>query len=303
MADFKFKVAYTEDSKKIDPALEAGTINEGDLVIVNENGVGSMKFITNEKEVIGMNAELTDEAKEQIVSETLAEADNRYLVVSETTNLILNGNTSLVPENVETVDSSDAFASAIADPTVTAIALAADVVTTAPVVVTERDLTIDLATAKIGNEVPMWNESDGQWSVFSVKNATLTLQGNGIVESLENDCYAVDIGDGGTVYIHGGTYNGNISAIYLHGVNSTCYITDGYFKIQQLNSNGVESPYGLVINILNSVRDSAKCVITGGTFEGFNPAEPEEGNVVYLPDGYTTQYDSVNNTYTVVKEG
>lgn len=303
MADFKFKVAYAEDPKKINPALEAGTINEGDLVIVNENGVGSMKFITNKKEVIGMNAELTDEAKEQIVSETLAEADNRYLAVSETTNLILNGNTPLVPENVETVDSSDAFASAIADPTVTTITLAADIVTAAPVVVKERNLTIDLATAKLGNEVPMWSEKDKQWSVLSVENATLTLYGDGVVESPEGDCYAVDIRDGGTVYIHGGTYNGNITAVYLKGVNSTCYITGGYFKIQQLNDNEVESPYGLLINIFNSVRDSAKCVITGGTFEGFNPAEPEEGGIVYLPSGYTTKYDSVNNTYTVIKEG
>lgn len=302
MADFKFKVAYAEDPKKINPALEAGTINEGDLVIVNENGVGSMKFITNKKEVIGMNAELTDEAKEQIVSETLAEADNRYLAVSETTNLILNGNTPLVPENVETVDSSDAFASAIADPTVTAIALAADVVTAAPVVVTERDLTIDLANAKIGNEAPMWSEDGGQWSVLSVKNATLTLQGDGVVESPEGDCYAVDVREGGTVYIHGGTYNGNISAVYLRGPNSSCFITGGYFKLQQVSDASV-GPNGYLINIYDQERDSVQCIITGGTFEGFDPAHPAEGGMSFLPAGYVAQYDSVNNTYTVVKEG
>lgn len=302
MADFKFKVAYAEDPKKINPALEAGTINEGDLVIVNENGVGSMKFITNKKEVIGMNAELTDEAKEQIVSETLAEADNRYLAVSETTNLILNGNTPLVPENVETVDSSDAFASAIADPTVTAIALAADVVTAAPVVVTERDLTIDLANAKIGNEAPMWSEDSGQWSVLSVKNATLTLQGDGVVESPEGDCYAVDVREGGTVYIHGGTYNGNISAVYLRGPNSSCFITGGYFKLQQVSDASV-GPNGYLINIYDQERDSVQCVITGGTFEGFDPAHPAEGGMSFLPADYVAQYDSVNNTYTVVKEG
>lgn len=302
MADFKFKVAYAEDPKKINPALEAGTINEGDLVIVNENGVGSMKFITNKKEVIGMNAELTDEAKEQIVSETLAEADNRYLAVSETTNLILNGNTPLVPENVETVDSSDAFASAIADPTVTAIALAADVVTAAPVVITERDLTIDLANAKIGNEAPMWSEDGGQWSILSVKNATLTLQGDGVVESPDGDCYAVDVREGGTVYIHGGTYNGNISAVYLRGPNSSCFITGGYFKLQQVSDASV-GPNGYLINIYDQERDSVQCIITGGTFEGFDPAHPAEGGMSFLPAGYVAQYDSVNNTYTVVKEG
>jgi len=301
MADFKFKVAYAEDPKKITPALEAGTINEGDLVIVNENGVGSMKFITDKKEIIGMNAELTNEAKEQIVNETLTEADNRYLAISEGT-LVLNGNTSLVAENAATADSSDAFASAIADESVTAIALAADVVVEEPVIITERDLTIDLANAKIGNEIPMWSEDGGQWSVLSVKNATLTLQGDGVVESPEGDCYAVDVREGGTVYIHGGTYNGNISAVYLRGPNSSCFITGGYFKLQQVSDASV-GPNGYLINIYDQERDSVQCVITGGTFEGFDPAHPAEGGMTFLPAGYVAQYDSVNNTYTVVKEG
>jgi len=301
MADFKFKVAYAEDPKKITPALEAGTINEGDLVIVNENGVGSMKFITDKKEIIGMNAELTNEAKEQIVNETLTEADNRYLAISEGT-LVLNGNTSLVAENAATADSSDAFASAIADESVTAIALAADVVVEEPVIITERDLTIDLANAKIGNEIPMWSEDGGQWSVLSVKNATLTLQGDGVVESPEGDCYAVDVREGVTVYIHGGTYNGNISAVYLRGPNSSCFITGGYFKLQQVSDASV-GPNGYLINIYDQERDSVQCVITGGTFEGFDPAHPAEGGMTFLPAGYVAQYDSVNNTYTVVKEG
>lgn len=303
MADFKFKVAYADDPKKVVPAMEAGTINEGDLVIVNDNGVGSMKFITDKKELIGMNAELTDEAKEQVVNDVLSEADNRYVAIAdENTTVIINGNTSLIPENAETVDSSDAFVSAIADENVTAITLAADVVTIAPVVVTERDLTIDLANAKLGNEAPMWSEDGGQWSVLSVKNATLTLQGDGVVESPEGDCYAVDVREGGTVYIHGGTYNGNISAVYLRGPNSSCFITGGYFKLQQVSDASV-GPNGYLINIYDQERDSVQCVITGGTFEGFDPAHPAEGGMSFLPAGYVAQYDSVNNTYTVVKEG
>ena len=184
----------------------------------------------------------------------------------------------------------------------TAIALAADVVTAAPVVITERDLTIDLANAKIGNEAPMWSEDGGQWSVLSVKNATLTLQGDGVVESPEGDCYAVDVREGGTVYIHGGTYNGNISAVYLRGPNSSCFITGGYFKLQQVSDASV-GPNGYLINIYDQERDSVQCVITGGTFEGFDPAHPAEGGMSFLPAGYVAQYDSVNNTYTVVKEG
>lgn len=99
MADFKFKVAYADDPEKVVPAMEAGTINEGDLVIVNDNGVGSMKFITDKKELIGMNAELTDEAKEQVVNEVLAEADTRYIAASENVTLVLNGNSPLTTED------------------------------------------------------------------------------------------------------------------------------------------------------------------------------------------------------------
>lgn len=300
MANFKFKVAYTEDPSKIEPAIDAGTIDEGDLIIVNEDGVGSMKFITNKKKLIGMNAELTDEEKQLIIDQTLSEADSRYLVAS---NLILNGNSSLIAENNTEVNSYSALLNALEDDSITGITLSKDVIVNAPIIVKERDLTIDLAGHKLSNEQELWG--DNSWSILSVENATLVLEDSsntGAVDALKDDCYTIDIRDNGTVYINGGTYNSNITAVYLFGENSACYITGGYFKIQQLNTNGEESPYGLTINIYNSVRNSAKCIITGGTFEGYNPAEPEEGDITYLPEGYITQYDSDNNTYTVVKE-
>lgn len=264
-----------------------------------------MKFITDEKKLIGLDASLSQEQKDSIIDETLEEADNRYIVTSEEKTLILNGNSTLISRNSVSANGYASFVDALEDQTVTDISLAGDIVVDNHVVVTERDLVIDLAGRKMKNEVAMWDESN-TWSVIRVSNATLTLSdtsGGGVVESLENDCYAIDIQDGGTVYIEGGTYSGNVSTIYLRGNNSACYIKGGYFKIQQLNSNGVESPYGLLINIYNEARNSAKCVITGGTFEGFDPAHPEEGGITYLPDGYTTQYDSATNTYTVIKEG
>lgn len=50
---FQFKVAYTDDKSKIVPSLNAGVIDEGDLIIINEgNGVGSLAFITNTRNII-----------------------------------------------------------------------------------------------------------------------------------------------------------------------------------------------------------------------------------------------------------
>lgn len=301
MADFKFKVAYTTDKKKIQPAIDAGLINEGDLIIINDKGVGSMKFITDKKELIGIDAVITEQEKNEIISDTLDQADDRYASLNDI--IILDGNGSLIEENAVTVDTVSALANALADETVTRITLAADVAVDSSLVVAERTLTLDLAGHVLSTETPIYDTVNRQWSIVRVENATLTLTGNGAIKPLADDSYAIDLQENATVYIEDGAYIGNISSIYLFGENTSCYISGGEFELQQLNSNGVESPYGLLINVYNGVRDSAKCVITGGVFKGYNPAEPEEGDMTYLPEGYTTQYDESNNTYTVIKEG
>lgn len=301
MAEFKFKVAYTEDSKKIEPAIDVGTINEGDLIIINEDGVGSMKFITDKKQLIGMDATLSEQEKENIISDTLDEADDRYL--SKESTLILNGNTNLGEGTAETVGTASDLASAFADESVTSIALAADIVVDESLVVSEKSLTLDLAGHTLENGTPIWDKDNRVWSVVRVNNATLTLKDSsntGVIKSPKNDGYAVDLQENGTIYIEGGTYIGNVSAVYIFGANSLCSISGGDFKIQQTSSVG--EPYGYVINMYDSVRDSARCTITGGTFEGFDPMYPNEGDTKYLPEGYTTQYDAETNTYTVIKE-
>lgn len=61
MANFKFKVAYTTDANKVEPSLASGVIDSGDLVIVNENNQGTLKFITNENVILPISATV-DEA-------------------------------------------------------------------------------------------------------------------------------------------------------------------------------------------------------------------------------------------------
>lgn len=96
MADFKFKVVYTEDPDKITPALDAGVVDEGDLIIVNDDGIGSMKFVTNTKELIGMDATITEEQKQAIVDDTVAKVEDQ--VITKSDDLIFDGNTSLLEE-------------------------------------------------------------------------------------------------------------------------------------------------------------------------------------------------------------
>lgn len=59
---FQFKVAYTTDPEKIAPALANGVIDEGDLIIVNENNQkGTLNFITNEKVILPISASVDQE--------------------------------------------------------------------------------------------------------------------------------------------------------------------------------------------------------------------------------------------------
>ncbi len=72
MAKFAFKIAYTTDPNKIEPALQSGEIDEGDLVVVNQNGKGSFRFITKEKEILTFPAMEEIETKvETVVQEKI----------------------------------------------------------------------------------------------------------------------------------------------------------------------------------------------------------------------------------------
>lgn len=302
MGKFAFKVAYTTDDGKIQPALDSGTIDAGDLIIKdNSDGTFTMRFIDQQDGILKETGITDDEISTRIVPTVLEEVDDTYVKKDDIA--IVNGGTSLdVPVVVTSVSSSSELAAALADTSVTEIILTADITDLAEgFTVSNRDLTIDLAGYTITNSEDIW--SDSCVSLFTVKNGTLTLTGNGSIVAKENDCYVFTVRDNSNLVIEDGTYNGNITTAYIYGDNASIYISGGTFKIQQLNTNGVESSYGLMINVKNNYRDTAYVEITGGAFEHYNPAAPEEGDLVYLADGYTTQHDEAADIYTVVKEG
>lgn len=114
----------------------------------------------------------------------------------------------------------------------------------------------------------MWAGND--WSLFSVRGGTLTIK-NGTVKAKDNDCYACDVQYGGTLIIEDGTFVGNISAVYVH--EGKAEIKGGTFSIVQTETEG--DPYRFLLNCYDSNRQAGKAsiVVTGGTFENFNPAD------------------------------
>ena len=159
----------------------------------------------------------------------------------------------------------------------------------------------------VANTDDIWSDDD--WSLVSAQGgSTVTISGNGTFHAKENDCYAADVCDGSTLVIENGTFIGNVHAVYVF--EGTAEIKGGFFDIQQLNTNGVQNGYGLLINCYdaNHKNGTANIIVTGGTFVNFNPAnnKAEGANTNFVKEGYkvlATKQMNGDVWYTVVEEG
>lgn len=188
----------------------------------------------------------------------------------------------------------------------TIVKLTSDIVVAEPVVVS-KNITVDLNGYTIKNTEDIWNEDAKSWSLISVRNGgILTLldnsdAGTGTLLAKENDCYAVDVRNGGMLIIESGNYIGNISSVYVH--SGTAYINGGYYEVQQIS--GVNG-YGETINCYdaNFKNGTATVIISGGSFYNFNPtdaAEPADCNQSYLSKNTKMVYDEATNSYVATK--
>ena len=164
-----------------------------------------------------------------------------------------------------------------------------------------KEVTLDLNGKTVSNTADLWNESIASWSLLSVRGGSLTIKGAGTLQAKENDCFAVDVQDGGTVVIEDGTYVGNVHAVYVY--EGTAEIKGGKYSIQQLSSN--PDPYGYVLNCYDKNRKNgiAKIIVTGGEFVKFNPADcaAEGAHTNFLADGYKST--QIGDSYFVTKAG
>ena len=186
------------------------------------------------------------------------------------------------------------------------VKLTSDIVVTETAIMS-KNITIDLNGYTIKNTEDIWNEDAKSWSLISVRNGgILTLldssdAGTGTLLAKENDCFAVDVRNGGILIVESGTYVGNISSVYVH--SGTAYINGGYYKVQQTSSaNG----YGETINCYdaNFKNGTAKVIISGGSFYNFDPmdaAEPADCSQSYLSKNTKMVYDEETNSYVITK--
>lgn len=147
--------------------------------------------------------------------------------------------------------------------------------------------TLNLGDLSISNKNDIWSDSD--WSLLSVReNSSLTIT-SGAYIAKANDCYAVDVQDGGHLVIEDGHFNGNIHAVYV--LEGVAEIKGGTFEVQQKYPDA-EKADEFVLNCYDANRENgtAKIIVTGGTFIGFNPGDCKaEGNGTnFVASGYAS---------------
>lgn len=167
-----------------------------------------------------------------------------------------------------------------------------------------KEVTLDLNGKTIKNSTDLWDsptKEANNWSLFSVKGGSLTIKGAGTLQAKENDCYAVDVQDGGQVTIEDGTYVGNIHAVYVY--EGTAEIKGGHYSVQQTYPDA-EKAYGFVLNCYDANRKNgtAKIMVSGGEFEKFNPADcaAEGAHTNFLADGCMS-VEAEEGVWTVVR--
>ena len=164
-----------------------------------------------------------------------------------------------------------------------------------------KDVILDLNGHEINNTEDLWNEATGDWSLVSVRGGSLTIKGAGLLKAKENDCFAVDVQDGGHVIIEDGEYISNVHAVYV--LVGTAEIRGGKYSVQQKFSDPAKADE-FVLNCYDAHhRDgTAKIIVTGGEFVSFNPADcwAEGAHTNFLAPGYKSV--GINGSYFVSKD-
>lgn len=181
------------------------------------------------------------------------------------------------------------------------IQLEDDILVEAPIVVT-REVVLDMNGKTLSNEVDIWDEGANAWAIISVREGgVLTVEGNGKIQTKENDCYAIDVMDGGHLVVNDGEFVGNISAVYVY--EGSAQINGGTYSIQQKSEvQGKPNEFVLNLEDVHLEAGAASIVVTGGTFVEFNPqnCKAEGDNTNFVKDGYVSTLDETASVPTYV---
>ena len=215
-----------------------------------------------------------------VVSERKANGDVWYTVV-KFNNLISEGGNITVSENVKTDNIGD---------------------TAADRVIISKPTTLNL-DAKIISPDNMGNNNTNFCALIVDADTTINASANGGIDTGENGGYGINVRNGATLTINGGSYYGGGTAVQVQ--KGTLIINDGFFNCEPY-SNPVYG-YKYLINCIDAAyKDgSAKIIIKGGTFVNFDPSNSASENPYgnFVAEGYkvVSEAHGTDTWYTVVK--
>ena len=176
----------------------------------------------------------------------------------------------------------------------------------ASLIIKNAVVTLNATGKTIANTQDIYNEGTYDWSMISVRGwmGNLTITG-GTFAAKANDCYVMDVRDGGYLTIEDGKFIGNVDAIYVE--KGTAVIEGGFFDIQQKSSGStLKEQYKTLLNCQNANYNAgkAKIIVKGGTFVNFDPSNNPEGEgTSFVANGYKVVSETQTNGdvwYTVV---
>ena len=221
-----------------------------------------------------------------VISETKANGDKWYTVVSKSNSeglktVLANGGELTVSEKIETNNSGDNAADRV---------------------IISKPTTLNL-NAKIVFPDNMGNNNTNFCALIVDADTTINAGESGGIDTGVNGGYGINVRNGATLTINGGSYYGGGTAVQVQ--EGALTITGGHFAVEAF---GEPYGYNFLLNCIDSAykNGTAKIIVKGGTFVNFDPSNnsAEGAGTNFVADGYkvVSEAHGTDTWYTVVAE-
>lgn len=156
--------------------------------------------------------------------------------------------------------------------------------------------------AKIVSPDNMGNNNTNFCALIVDADTTINAGESGGIDTGTNGGYGINVRNGATLTINGGSYYGGGTAVQVQ--KGTATINGGHFAVEPFDGS---YGYNFLLNCIDSAYNdgTAKIIVTGGTFVNFNPADckAEGEHTNFVADGYSviSEEHGEDTWYTVVK--
>ena len=158
--------------------------------------------------------------------------------------------------------------------------------------------------AKIVSPDNMGNNNTNFCALIVDADTTINAGENGGIDTGTNGGYGINVRNGATLTINGGSYYGGGTAVQVQ--EGTLTITGGHFAVEPFSD--ARYGYEFMLNCIDAAykNGTAKIIVKGGTFVNFNPAncKAEGAGTNFVAEGYkvVSEAHGTDTWYTVVSK-